>query len=210
MMAVLGTVITILFFTSKMRQNSPHDTRTIQDFYHKTMNAMEHPHRGGQVVVGGKGSTSDPHVKDKDGDGSVDEDDKQLAREMSERLRAAEQKAKDLANQKAPLKPDSPQKVVGVGSSAGGQDKKGKSRLDSTWEDDDVDEVNVELDTTLEEIFKQSPGRSLLLPIYLSSGTDLLSSGYILQNILPLLEARQRYLTREVFHRPASVRCRTR
>ncbi|EMR71607.1 putative glutaredoxin-c4 precursor protein [Eutypa lata UCREL1] len=139
-----------------MRQSAPQDTRTIQDFYHKTMNAMDHPHSGGQVVVGSKGSTSDPLIKDKDGDGSVDEDDEQLAREMTDRLRAAEQRAKDLANQKAPLKPDSPQKVVGVGSAAGGQNKKGKSRVGSTEEEDDATEADLELDTTLEEIFKKS------------------------------------------------------
>ena len=160
MLAVLGTVVTILFFTSKMRQSTPQDTRTIQDFYHKTMNAMDHSRGGGgEVIAGRKGSKTEPHIKDKDGDGSIDEDDEQLAREMSERLRAAEQKAKDLANQKAPLKPDPPQKVVGIGSSAGGQNKKGKSRGDSTEEEVDETEADLELETTLDAIFKKSPGK---------------------------------------------------
>ncbi|RYP85966.1 hypothetical protein DL769_000829 [Monosporascus sp. CRB-8-3] len=140
-----------------MRQNAPQDTRTIQDFYHRTTNAMDRHLAGGQVVIGGKGSASDPHVKDKDGDGSVDEDDEQLAREMTDRLRAAEQKAKDLANQKAPLKPDSPKKVVGVGSSASGQNKKGKSRADSAQDKGDETEADLELETTLDKIFKKSP-----------------------------------------------------
>ncbi|RYP63132.1 hypothetical protein DL771_009426 [Monosporascus sp. 5C6A] len=142
-----------------MRQNAPEDTRTIQDFYHRTTNAMDRHRAGGQVVIGGKGLTSDPHVKDKDGDGSVDEDDEQLAREMTDRLRAAEQRAKDAANQKAPLKPDPPKKVVGVGSSASGQNKKGKSRADSAedGDEDDRTEADLELETALDKIFKKSP-----------------------------------------------------
>ncbi|RYO82807.1 hypothetical protein DL766_000522 [Monosporascus sp. MC13-8B] len=140
-----------------MRQNAPKDTRTIQDFYHRTTNAMDRHLAGEQAVIGGKGSTSDPHVKDKDGDGSVDEDDEQLAREMTDRLRAAEQRAKDLANQKAPLKPDSPKKVVGVGSSASGQNKKGKSRANPARDGDGETEADPELETTLDKIFKKSP-----------------------------------------------------
>ncbi|RYP02432.1 hypothetical protein DL764_005811 [Monosporascus ibericus] len=157
MMAVLAMVATILFFTSKMRQDAPRDTGTIQDFYHRTTNAIDRQLAGEQAVVGGKGSTSDPHVKDRDGDGSVDEDDEQLARDMTDRLRAAEQRAKDLANQKAPLKPDSPERIVGVGSSASGQNKKGKSRADPAQDEDDETEANLEIDTTLDEIFKKSP-----------------------------------------------------
>lgn len=214
MMAVLGTLITILFFTSKMRQTTPQDTRTIQDFYHKTMNAMDHPRGAGQVVGGGKGSTSDPHVKDKDGDGSIGEDDEKLAKEMTDRLRAAEQKAKDLANKKAPLKPDSPQKVVGVGSAAGGQGKKGKNRVGSTAEDDDATEADLELDLTLEEIFKKSPGMSLGPPtsyLFLCCKlTRLLFSDYFLKVILSVLEACQGHSSREILHRPAPLRCRTR
>ena len=158
MTAAIGTLITIFFFTSKMRSGASEDSR-IQDFYQRTMNAMDNSHGGGPVVVGGQGTTSDPHVKDKDGDGTVGEDDEQLTREMSERLRAAEQRAKDLANQKAPLRPDPPQKIVGVGSSAGGQNKKGKSRVEPSKEDDDdATEADQELETTMDAIFKRSPG----------------------------------------------------
>ena len=166
MTAAIGTLITIFFFTSRMRSGASDDSR-LQGFYERTMNAMDNSHGGGQVVVGGQGTTNDPHVKDKDGDGSVDEDDEQLTREMSERLRAAEQRAKDLANQKAPLPPDPPQKVVGVGSSAGGQNKKGKSRVDNSKEDDnDETEADSELETTMDAIFKRSPGMSAPHPSY--------------------------------------------
>ncbi|KAI1379619.1 glutaredoxin [Hypoxylon crocopeplum] len=158
MMVVLGAVITTLFFTSQMRATIPHDSRTVQDFFGKTMNGLGHQEGHGQVVMSGKGTTVDSTVKDKDGDGSVDEDDEQLAKEMADRLRAAEQKAKDLANAKAPLKPDSPSEVIGVGSSAGGQKKgapKGGSK-DAEKEEDESEEDH-EVEVTLNTILKKSP-----------------------------------------------------
>lgn len=109
--------------------------------------------------MGGKGTTVDSTVKDKDGDGSVDEDDEQMAKDMAERLRAAEQKAKDLANAKAPLKPDPPSEVVGVGSSAGGQ-KKDKSKANSKeteGSEEEESEEDREIDATLSNILKKAP-----------------------------------------------------
>ncbi|KAI1764250.1 glutaredoxin [Hypoxylon sp. FL1150] len=157
MMVVFAAVITTLFFTSQMRAAIPHDNRTVQDFFGKTMNGLGHQGNG-QVVVSGKGTTVDSTVKDKDGDGSVDEDDEKMAKEMGERLRAAEQKAKDLANAKAPLKPDSPKEIIGVGSSAGGQ-KKDKSKANSKETESEVEESEEdrEIDATLNTILKKAP-----------------------------------------------------
>ncbi|KAI1650449.1 glutaredoxin [Daldinia loculata] len=157
MMVVLAAVITTLFFTSQMRSAIPHDNRTVHDFFGKTMNGLG-PQKGpGQVVMSGKGTTVDSTVKDKDGDGSVDEDDEQLAKEMADRLRAAEQKAKDLANAKAPLKPDPPSEVIGIGSSAGGQ-KKGTSQGNSkeTDEESEESEEDREVEATLNNLLKKS------------------------------------------------------
>ncbi|KAI8965571.1 glutaredoxin [Daldinia sp. FL1419] len=158
MMVVLAAVITTLFFTSQMRSAIPHDNRTVHDFFGKTMNGLGPQKGSGQVVMSGKGTTVDSTVKDKDGDGSVDEDDEQLAKEMADRLRAAEQKAKDLANAKAPLKPDSPSDVVGVGSSAGGQ-KKGSSKGSSKDidEDNEESEEDRKVEATLNSLLKKSP-----------------------------------------------------
>ncbi|KAI0388087.1 glutaredoxin [Hypomontagnella monticulosa] len=156
MMVVLAAVITTLFFTSQMRSAIPHDNRTVQDFFGKTMNGLGQGH--GQVVMSGKGTTVDSTVKDKDGDGSVDEDDEQLAREMADRLRAAEQKAKDLANAKAPLRPDSPSDVIGIGSSAGGQKKGAKGNTKETDnEGEEESEEDREVEATLNNILKKSP-----------------------------------------------------
>ncbi|KAI0172171.1 glutaredoxin [Hypoxylon sp. FL1284] len=158
-MVVFAAVITTLFFTSHMRAAIPHDDRRVQDFFGKTMNGLGHQQGNGQVVMGGKGTTVDSTVKDKDGDGSVDEDDEQLAKEMSERLRAAEQRAKDLANAKAPLKPDAPSEVVGVGSSAGGQKKgesKGTSKGTEVVEEEPSDEDR-KVEATLNDILKRAP-----------------------------------------------------
>ncbi len=159
-MVVFAAVITTLFFTSQMRAAIPHDNRRVQDFFGKTMNGLGHPRGDGQVVMSGKGTTVDSTVKDKDGDGSVDEDDEQLANEMSDRLRAAEQKAKDLANAKAPLKPDPPSEVVGVGSSAGGQKKgepNGNSKKTEEGEEEESEEDR-EVEATLNTILKKAPG----------------------------------------------------
>ncbi|KAI3332171.1 hypothetical protein HD806DRAFT_185000 [Xylariaceae sp. AK1471] len=169
MVAILTLVVTILFFTSQMRHSEPRDPGTINGFFGKTVNGLDQRHGGsGQVVMSGKGgSSTGANLKDHDGDGSVDEDDEKLAQEMAERLRAAEQQAKDQANAKAPLKPDSPSDVVGVGSSAGGQTK-GKTRISKQDDEDDeedekkeeeeeeVDEDS-EVEVALEGILKRSP-----------------------------------------------------
>ncbi|KAI1137789.1 glutaredoxin [Hypoxylon sp. FL0543] len=157
MMVILAAIITTLFFTSQMRSTIPHDNRTVQDFFGKTMNGLGHNQGSGQVVMSGKGTTVDSTVKDKDGDGSVDEDDEQLAKEMSERLRAAEQKAKDLANAKAPLKPDPPSEVIGVGSSAGGQKKGNTKGSSKDTEKEGESEEDHEIEVTLNNILKKSP-----------------------------------------------------
>ncbi|KAI1419729.1 thioredoxin-like protein [Xylaria sp. FL1777] len=164
MVTVLAIVVTILFFTSKMRQSAPRDPRTINSFFGKTVNGLDQRHGGGRgggghVVMSGKGLSSDESLKDHDGDGSVDEDDEKLAQEMADRLRAAEQQAKEQANAKSPLKPDAPSDVVGVGSSAGGQ-KKGKYRIskhDTEDEKDEEGDENSEAEVALYEILEKSP-----------------------------------------------------
>ncbi|KAH8200029.1 hypothetical protein TruAng_005805 [Truncatella angustata] len=158
MLLALAVVITILFFTSQWQQTAERDTRTIQDFYHKTVNAMDGKRGSGGSQIPIKAGKVSAEAKDKDGDGSVDADDEHLAAEMSDRLRAAEQQAKDLANAKAPLKPDSPGKVVGVGSAAGGQGK--KDAADATDETDEEHQVEV----TLNEILKKSPSMCISPP----------------------------------------------
>lgn len=162
MITIIVIVITILFFTSQKRQSEPHDTRNIKTFFGKTVNGLDQRRGvGGQVVMSGKGSSTDANLKDHDGDGSVDEDDEKLAQQMADRLRAAEQQAKDQANAKSPLKPDAPSDVVGVGSSAGGQ-KKGKSRIskhdtESENEGDEGADEYSEVEVTLRQILKKSP-----------------------------------------------------
>ncbi|KAI8956184.1 thioredoxin-like protein [Xylaria longipes] len=159
---ILAIVITVLFFTSQKRHSTPHDPRTINSFFGKTVNGLDQRHgAGGQVVMSGKGSSADANLKDHDGDGSVDEDDEKLAQEMAERLRVAEQQAKEQANVKSPFKPDAPSEVVGVGSSAGGQ-KKGKHRLskqdtEDEDEDDKESDEDSEVEVTLRQILKRSP-----------------------------------------------------
>lgn len=166
---LIGTVF-VLFYTSSLRAKEVKDERTIQDFYHKTVNGLKHKQPPGQAVLDQSKTKPVGNVPvDKDADGDVDADDAQLAKEMASRLKAAEDKAKELANKKSPLKPDAPSEVVGKGNSAAGQDKKkektgaGKEVSEDNTDDDkkkkESDEEHA-VEVELNSILKKSPGRS--------------------------------------------------
>lgn len=142
----LAGFITLLFFTSRARHAQEPDPRSIQDFYQKTKNAMEGTRIGGgsrrgQAVV-------NPHKME------IDEDDAIVAKAMQERLRKAEQMAKNNANAKAPNKPDDPEDIVGVGSSAHGQ-----NHLSKGEESSETEEHHAVLEE-LRNILKKSPSKS--------------------------------------------------
>ncbi|PNY23228.1 Monothiol glutaredoxin-6, partial [Tolypocladium capitatum] len=132
MLATVVTVIVVLCYTSGFDAGKK-DSRTIQDFYHKTVDGLS---KGGgtppgQAVVDAKTGNRAGHIPaDRDGDGDVDDDDKKATARTKERLKEAEQKAKDLANEKA-LRPDPPSEVIGKGNSAEGQVKKVKGGSDT-------------------------------------------------------------------------------
>ncbi|EOO03382.1 putative glutaredoxin-c4 precursor protein [Phaeoacremonium minimum UCRPA7] len=147
---VLALVVMTLMYTSRLRQSQERDTRTLGDFYYKTVNGLNKAH-GDQAVMGTKAGQT---TQDKDRDGDVDEDDEQLAREMAQRLKDAEQKAKDLANAKSPNRPDAPEKIVGIGSSADGQGKKDEGG--NSVEAQETDEEHA-VEVTLNDILKKSP-----------------------------------------------------
>ncbi|CAG9939173.1 unnamed protein product [Clonostachys rosea f. rosea IK726] len=132
-LAALVLTVFFLYYTSKV-EGSARDRRGAVSFYDKTVNAMENKEKdtsGGKTVIDTKTGTKAGHIPaDRDGDGDVDADDRESSLKMQERLKAAEQKAKEKANNKAPLRPDPPSDVVGVGSSAEGQDKKALSEDD--------------------------------------------------------------------------------
>lgn len=147
---ILAGVVTLLLFTSHLRQTQPRDPRTIQDFYYKTKNAMDRSGGGGAGPGPGQQKVI---AHDHDADGDIDEDDEVMAKQMADRLRQAEQKAKENANAKAPNKPDLPSEVIGVGSSAEGQHKKGLAEP----EHETKEEHEVEME--LSSILKKSPGK---------------------------------------------------
>ena len=151
LLVIFAGLITLLLFTSHLRQTRPQDTRTIQDFYHKTLNGMDKSTQSSQTILDAKPEPAKPI--DHDNDGDIDTDDEALAKEMGGRLKAAEQKAKDNANAKAPNPPDKPSEIIGVGSSAEGQKKKGAHDevVEETEEDHEVEQE-------LNGILKQSPG----------------------------------------------------
>ncbi|PHH70258.1 hypothetical protein CDD80_6131 [Ophiocordyceps camponoti-rufipedis] len=111
MVATVVGVVLILFYASSFDDSASQDSRTIKDFYRKTMDGMK------------KGSPPGQTVLDKEGKADKTGDDQRLASSTKERLKAAEEKAKAKANTKA-LRPDPPSQLVGVGNSADGQAKK--------------------------------------------------------------------------------------
>ncbi|KAL1883209.1 hypothetical protein Daus18300_000267 [Diaporthe australafricana] len=155
LIGVVAIVVMTLTYTSQLRQSQNPDVRTFGDFYGRTKSGLERV-RGGQQqqqqqqqsVLDSKGG------KGKDGSESLDSDDAQLAKEMSDRLKAAEQKAKDSANAKAP-RPDAPDKVIGVGNSAAGQDKS-KDKAGNQLAEKETDEDH-EVETIINDILKKSP-----------------------------------------------------
>jgi uncharacterized membrane protein YdfJ with MMPL/SSD domain len=148
---VLAAVVILLYFTSQARHSRNADTRSLQDFYSKTVNAMDKGHGAG--THGGQKAVADHDV---DADGDIDEDDAIVAKQMADRLRQAEQKAKDSAQAKGPNKPESPQEVIGVGSSAGGQNRHAQEAKAGTEAEEP--EEDHEVDLVLDSILKKSPG----------------------------------------------------
>ncbi|KAF3344733.1 hypothetical protein VdG2_06919 [Verticillium dahliae VDG2] len=115
---VIIGVVFVLFYTSHLRQHEVRDGRTLQDFYHKTVSGLDKKPAGSGSAAGDQAV-----IKDKDGDGNIDADDERLAQDMADRLKEAAVKAKEAANKKAPLRPDDPSDIVGIGNSAAGQKK---------------------------------------------------------------------------------------
>lgn len=146
LVGVLAVVVITLVYTSQMRAAEEADRRTINDFWHNTMNGLDKAHGGKQ----------DQTVLSSNKAGAKNEDDAQLAKDMRARLEAAAQKAKDSANAKV-LRPEKPEQVIGIGSSAGGQgqdkDKSGPAGSTETEEEHQVE-------TTINEILKKSPGEA--------------------------------------------------
>lgn len=164
---VIGVVF-VLFYTSSLRNSDIKDERGIQDFYHKTVNGLNKKPPGQAVLDQNKGQAVGHVPVDKDADGDIDEDDAKLAKDMQDRLKAAEDKAKEAANKKSPLKPDAPSEVVGKGNSAAGQEKKkektgtnkdvvAESTKDNKEEEGESDEEHA-VEVELNSILKKSPG----------------------------------------------------
>lgn len=162
MVAVVVTVVVVLFYSSGMEQETD---VSFQGFYEKTKEAMERGTARGQAVINSKTGEKAGHIPaDKDGDGDIDEDDKVAAQELQERLQAVAQEAKDKANEKSP-KPDIPSRIVGVGSSAEGQEKKGQlkvggevgERVKSETKEETKEEHEAEVE--INSILKKSPGK---------------------------------------------------
>lgn len=200
-LVLIGVVVVIfvmtLTYTSQLRQSQNPDVRTFGDFYGRTKSGLERV-RGGQQQQQQQSLLDSKGGKGKDGSGGLDSDDVQLAKEMSDRLKAAEQKAKDSANAKAP-RPDAPDKVIGVGNSAAGQDKS-KDKAGNQLAEKETDEDH-EVETTINDILKKSPGESMPDP-YLACAMDAdpAPSDNLLQDLLPVLQAGKGPPSRQVFH----------
>ena len=153
-LAAMGITVLMLFYTSHITRASPRGDRGLRGFYDKTMSAMDEKTKASAKFGGAAGGQNKPLPSaDRDRDGDIDADDDIMGAEMQERLKAAEMRAKDLANEKAGLRPDPPQNIVGVGSSADGQDGS------SPDGDSHVTEEERDTEAELNSILKKSPSK---------------------------------------------------
>lgn len=155
---MLAAVVTFVFLLFYSGFESPHDAN-LQDpkgFMEKTKNAMGDSPPGKPVIDVQTGQKAGHIPADKDGDGDVDKDDHEASAQMRERLKVAEQEAKDKANKKGGSKPDPPREVVGVGSSADGQ-KGGTSGKSSVKSADELTKEDIIAESELKSILKKAP-----------------------------------------------------
>ncbi|PMD17504.1 hypothetical protein NA56DRAFT_681077 [Hyaloscypha hepaticicola] len=140
---VFLVAITLLFWTSHQRQQQELDSRTVGDFYQKTVNGLnKKPSTGGST-------------------GNLEDDD-EVSKAMAQSLKEAAQVAKDNANAKAP-KPDPPSSLVGVGSASEGAGERGVAGRKKFTTGDaqepvmEVTEEDRKVDAELNSILKKSP-----------------------------------------------------
>lgn len=145
LIGIVAVVVMTLVYTSQ-HANDDINGSVFNDFIHRTREGLERAHEGLQnnQMVLDKSKT----------DTSGKEDGERMAREMRERLKAAEIKAKESANSKV-LRPEAPKQVIGVGSSAGGQGGKEKGDKAAAKETDEEHKV----ETVINDILKKSPGK---------------------------------------------------
>jgi hypothetical protein len=153
---ILLVVVTILFWTASLRQQQEPDSRTVGDFYQKTVNGLnKKPSTGGST--GGLGDDDD-------------DDDEEVSKAMAQRLKEAAQVAKDNTNAKAP-KPDPPSSLVGVGSAAEGASERGVAGRkkfaagDAQAPVSEETEEDRKVDAELNSIMKKSPSKCFFLSI---------------------------------------------
>jgi hypothetical protein len=141
-------VITLLFYTASLRQSRTQDSRTVGDFYDRTVHALNSQN---QAPVNSRGKVKS-------------EEDEMIAKKMAESLKEAAQVAKDNANAKAP-KPDPPSQVIGMGSAAegargdersvAGRKKYGGGEEQKVVEEESEEDHEIEVE--LNFILKKSP-----------------------------------------------------
>lgn len=156
----LAAIVTIILVVYYSHHESVHGTSGIQDFYHRTKDAMDSQKPSDKS---GSSGASGLVPADRDKDGDIDVDDEIIGAEMQERLKAAESKAKELANEKAGLPPDPPSRINGIGSSADGQqpgavDGSGSGASGNSKQEVEVSEEARDTESELNLILKKSPG----------------------------------------------------
>ncbi len=211
-LAAVLTVVFVLFYASGFGGSGQS-----ADFYHKTMDAMHGRSPGGQTVINAETGLKTGHIPaDRDGDGDIDEDDHKQGKDLQQQMTKLAQEAKDNANKKAGPRPDAPSKLVGVGNSAEGNRKPvdakedAKKATDAEAASQKGKEKERVAETPAEQAFysilKKGPGTFLFSSkarrYAETKRLTMLPSRHLLQDVLPVLEARQGHPPGEVPHQP--------
>lgn len=157
---MLAGIVTFVFVFYYRGYDGGHDAayHGSPDFISKTKQAMDGSVPPGKPVIDvSTGQKAGNVPADKDGDGDIDKDDHETTAKMQERLKVAEQQAKDKANKKGGMPPDAPREIVGVGSSADGQEKEKSGTKGSSKSIDEMSKEDLLAETEIKSILKKAP-----------------------------------------------------
>lgn len=168
---LLGVLLFAFLFTVLWKTSTLRNSRNV-DFYKSTSDAMAAANGNSAPYEPPPNGAKEKVLKAPGAKTPIDDDDDSVRAS----LKKAADEAKRLANEKAPLRPDNPNSVVGVGSANNGGDRnvagrkkypiEGEEQVVQNTENQEDHDVEVELNT----ILKRSPSKYPSPPKHESTG----------------------------------------